>query len=164
MLKRFRCVQIFIFNSTISGINLLASVCNYVTLQTRDWPDDFWRCKWMDAVAESERNPVSTVSTRISLSVENGQADAGQDGQTCLARQNSQACTEGITIFSCSAGHKQDWHQPCPLDQCSAESDIYDGIFVWCSIIVVVQLPFVQLSSWKSNNNNWMKSPQRAAC
>ena len=78
----------------------------------------------MDAVAESERNPVSKVSTRISISVENGQGDAGHDGQTCLARQNYQAWTEGITIFSCSADHKkQDWYQPCPLDQCSAGSD-----------------------------------------
>ena len=40
----------------------------------------------MDAVAESERNPASKVSTRISLSVENGQVDAGQDGQT-LSRE-----------------------------------------------------------------------------
>ena len=45
----------------------------------------------MDAAAKIERNPVST---RFSLSVENELADARRDGQTRLARPNSQARTE----------------------------------------------------------------------
>ena len=43
----------------------------------------------MEAVAESarkERDP--RVNTRFSLGVENGRADAKQDGRTCLARPN----------------------------------------------------------------------------
>ena len=56
----------------------------------------------MGAVAESRRkenNP--RVSTRFSLSVENEQADAGQDGRTCLARSKSQTRTgAGKTYFS----------------------------------------------------------------
>ena len=47
--------------------------------------------KYMDAAAEIRRNP--KVSTRFSLSMENEQADAGRDGQTRLARPNSQART-----------------------------------------------------------------------
>ena len=41
----------------------------------------------MDAVAESGGIP--RVSTRFRVSVENEQADAGRDGQTCLERPNS---------------------------------------------------------------------------
>ena len=47
----------------------------------------------MDATAEIGRNPVSK-GTRFRLTVENEQADAGWDGQTRLARPNSQARTE----------------------------------------------------------------------
>ena len=36
---------------------------------------------------------IPRISTRFSLSVENKQTDAGRDGQTCLARLNSQART-----------------------------------------------------------------------
>ena len=46
---------------------------------------------------KNKRTP-PRVCTRFSLSMENEQADAGQDGQTCLARPNSQART-GIGIF-----------------------------------------------------------------
>ena len=44
------------------------------------------------------------------LSLENGRADAGRDGRTCLARPNSQARTgTGKKRFPCSADHEQDW-------------------------------------------------------
>ena len=49
----------------------------------------------MDALAESGMHLVHVVSTRFSLGVENGQAGAGWDGQTCLARPNSQARRKG---------------------------------------------------------------------
>ena len=45
----------------------------------------------MDAVAEIGRNTVS--KHQIKSSVENGRADAGRDGRTCLARPKSQART-----------------------------------------------------------------------
>ena len=41
---------------------------------------------------------ISRVNTRLSLSMENEQADAGRDVQTCLARPNSQA-RMGTEIF-----------------------------------------------------------------
>ena len=72
-------------------------------------------------VPKSRRNPVSA---RFSLSVENERADAGRDGQTCLARPNSQARTGTAKFhFPSSADHDQDWH-PYPVDPYSA---IYDG-------------------------------------
>ena len=59
---------------------------------------------------------------QISLSMENGWAYAGRDGQTCTARPNSQARTEtGKINLKCLADHEQDW-QPCPVDRYSAES------------------------------------------
>ena len=48
-----------------------------------------------------KRGGIPCLSTRFSMSVENEQADAGRDGQTCLARPNSQARTEtGKYLFS----------------------------------------------------------------
>ena len=53
----------------------------------------------MDAAAEIARKSVS--STRFSLSMENTEADAGMDGQTRLAKPNSQARTgTRIKVFS----------------------------------------------------------------
>ena len=46
--------------------------------------------------------------TRFSLSVENGQAEAGRDSRTCLARPNSKART-GTGGKSWSVDHEQDW-------------------------------------------------------
>ena len=46
----------------------------------------------MDVAADIGRNPASKHQI-LSLSVENEQTDAGRDGQTCLARPNSQART-----------------------------------------------------------------------
>ena len=55
--------------------------------------------------------------------MEDGQADAGRDGRTRLARPNSQARTgTGKYIFSRSADHEQDC-QPHPVDPHSAVSD-----------------------------------------
>ena len=66
------------------------------------------------------------MSTRFSLSVANERADAGWDGQICLARPNSQARTrvQGNINFPCSADHEQVW-QPYPIDLNSA---VYDEI------------------------------------
>ena len=53
----------------------------------------------MDAVAEGARKHASKHQIQ-SESVENEQADAGREGQTCLARSNFQARTgTGKTIF-----------------------------------------------------------------
>ena len=47
-------------------------------------------------------------------------ANAGLEGQNCLARPNSQARTgTGKTYFPCSNDHEQDW-QPLPVDAYSA--------------------------------------------
>ena len=42
---------------------------------------------------------IPRVSTRLSLSVENDEADAGCDGRTCLARPNPQARNRDREIF-----------------------------------------------------------------
>ena len=61
--------------------------------------------------------PPPMISTRLSLSMGDERADAGRDGQTCLARRNSMAQTgTGKCSFS---HHKQDW-QPYPVDPYSA--------------------------------------------
>ena len=68
------------------------------------------------------------MSTRFSLSAENEQAGAGQDGRTFLARPSSQARTgtKESCHFPCSADcGQQDW-QPYPVDPYSAII-IFDG-------------------------------------
>ena len=53
----------------------------------------------MDSDAKAKVIP--RVNTRLRLSVENEQADAGRDGRTCLARPDSQARTgTGKNSFS----------------------------------------------------------------
>ena len=60
----------------------------------------------------------------FNLIVENGQADAGQDGQTRLARPYFQALTgTGKYVVPFSADHKEDW-QSYPVDLYSALSDV----------------------------------------
>ena len=69
----------------------------------------------MDTAA-AESGGIPSVSTRFSQGVENEQANAGRDGQTRLARPNSQAERgQGDIIFPRSADHEQDW-QPYPFD------------------------------------------------
>ena len=77
---------------------------------------------YMDAAAESERNPV--ISTRFSLSVDNEQDDAGQDRQTYLARQTFGHEQGQKNNCPCSADHEQDW-QPYTVDRYSAMCDDY---------------------------------------
>ena len=50
-------------------------------------------------------------------SVENERSNAGRDGQTRLARLNSQASERGQVKhqFSCSADHKQGWQTANPV-------------------------------------------------
>ena len=70
----------------------------------------------MDAVAEIGWNPVSTQSTRFSLSVENERTDAERDGRTRLVRANSQARTgQEKNCFPCSADHEQDYLMYCTV-------------------------------------------------
>ena len=82
----------------------------------------------MDAVAESGGIP--RVSTRFSLSMENEQADAGQDDRTLSRETNLSGANGGreIFIFPRSADHKQDW-QPYLVDLCSAICDDHTYIF-----------------------------------
>ena len=71
-----------------------------------------------NAVTEIERKPVSKHQPiRFSLSVENERADAGRDGQACLARPTFQARTGTgkYSFFPCPAHHAQDW-QPYPAE------------------------------------------------
>ena len=49
------------------------------------------------------------VSTRFSQGSENGRADAGQGGRTCLARPESLARTGTNFIFRVPADHEKDW-------------------------------------------------------
>ena len=54
----------------------------------------------MDVAAEIGRNPAIKHQI-LNLSVENEQTEGGRDGQTCLARPNSQARTgTGKYLFS----------------------------------------------------------------
>ena len=99
-----------------------------------------WRLTvYMDAVAESERNPVRKHQPiRFSLSVGNERADAVRDGPTCLARPSSQARTgAGINIFHCSGDHVQDW-QPPPVDPYYAEG--IDHTYIYRAIYLLKQL------------------------
>ena len=49
-------------------------------------------------------------ATRFSVSIDNVQADTRWDGQTCLAKPNSQARTETGKFFPVQlADHEQDW-------------------------------------------------------
>ena len=59
---------------------------------------------------------IQLVSTRFSLNVENGQADAGRDGQARFGRPSSQARTgAGKIVFPSSTDNEQDW-QPYQVD------------------------------------------------
>ena len=49
---------------------------------------------------------IPLISTRLSVSIENEQADTRRDGQTCLAKPNSQARTGTRIFFPCSADHE----------------------------------------------------------
>ena len=74
----------------------------------------------MDAAAELGRNPVSTVRTRFSLSIEVGRLMRNWTAEPVsrdqiLRRERGQ----GNIIFPCSADHVQDW-QPYPVDPYSA--------------------------------------------
>ena len=74
----------------------------------------------MDAAVESGRNSVS--NTILGLSVEDEQADAGQDCRTHLARPNPKVGADrgqGDNNVSCPVDHEQDWH-PYPVDLYSA--------------------------------------------
>ena len=77
----------------------------------------------MDAAAEIGRN-IPRVSTRMSLSVENEQADAERNCRTRLARLNSQprTGTQGNIHFPSSADYEQYW-QPYPVDAHSVICD-----------------------------------------
>ena len=58
---------------------------------------------WTPPVAKIRKNALSKhhIILVFSLSVDNEQADAEQDGRTCLARPNSQARTStGTMMFS----------------------------------------------------------------
>ena len=80
-----------------------------------------------DAVAPSRSYLIPRVSTRFSLDVENEQAGVGRDGQTRLARPNSQARTgQGKNIyFPCSADHEQD-----------RQHDVYIHNVPYCTILL----------------------------
>ena len=85
---------------SIGGVNAIGTqLCDPINSGMVQWRLTIY----VDAVAESGRNPVSKC-TRFSLIVENEQADARRDGQTCLARPNSQARTRTgkimLSLFS----------------------------------------------------------------
>ena len=73
--------------------------------------------------------------------MENEKADAGRDGRTCLARQNSQARTgteRKKNTLPVPADHEQTW-QPYPADLCSATCDdvkyiyrLYFEVYICC--------------------------------
>ena len=92
--------------------------------------------KYMDATAESGRNPVS--KHQIQPEYEDDQADTGRDCRTRLARPNSEGQTwTGKYPFPCSAEHEQDW-QPYPVDPYSCYI---------CDHTYIVQRPVVVLQS-----------------
>ena len=70
----------------------------------------------MDAAAELGRKPVS--KHQIQPEYGDGQADAGRDCRTLLAKDQiprHEQRGQGNIHFSCSADHEQDW-QPYPVD------------------------------------------------
>ena len=65
--------------------------------------------KYMDAVADLGRNPVSKNPIQSEYGDEH--ADAGGDCRTRLAGPSSRVQTgTGKYLFPCSDDHKQDWH------------------------------------------------------
>ena len=106
MLRRSRCIQIFLLSTRCS--NYLEgywpcasglSAVNAIGTQLRD-PINSGLTRWCVVVKiYGRRRGHGKKSTRFSLSVENEQADTKRDGQTCLAKLNSQAQT-GTKKFS----------------------------------------------------------------
>ena len=72
-------------------------------------------------------NGILQVSTRFSLSVEDGQADVVRDGRTRLARPNSLALTRTRkhSLFPCSADNEQEG-QSYPVHPYSAIINNYN--------------------------------------
>ena len=86
----------------------------------------------MDATAELGRNPVS--KHQIQSEYRNGQAVAGRDCRTRLARPNYQARTGTRKYsFPLFSGHEQDW-QPYPVDPYSCY--MYDHTYIYTKTIV----------------------------
>ena len=79
--------------------NLLGRFLFEDTVQLGTDPVAVWRLTvYVDAVAESGRNPVSKHQPiRFTPSVENERANVGWDGRTRLARPNFQARTRTVT-------------------------------------------------------------------
>ena len=69
------------------------------------------------------------MSTRFSLSVDNEQTDAGQDGGSRLARRNSQARTGTGKYYL--ADNELDY-QPYPVDPYSGDQHTYIHTFCAC--------------------------------
>ena len=92
------------------------SVRNYVTRQTRDWPDSVWRFKINKWTPPRKAGIMPRVSTRFSLSVEmrrltrDGTAEPVSRDQI-LRREGR----HGNIHVPCSADHEEDW-QPYPVD------------------------------------------------
>ena len=79
------------------------------------WPDKLGTDPMM-VNGKNQWTPSRNTIT-FSLSVENEQADAGQDGRACLTRPNSRARTEtGKYSLPCSADREQDYWLFCPVD------------------------------------------------
>ena len=95
----------------------------------------------MDAAAELGRNPVS--KQQVQPEYGDGQADAGRDCRTRLARPNSQARTgtQGDVYFPCSADHEKDW-QPYPVDSYSC---------YMCELEVYMDSVIKYLVEWKGS-------------
>ena len=74
----------------------------------------------MGVAAEIGRNPVSTVSTRFSLSMEMSRLTRDGTAEPVSRDQIFRhARGQGNIHFLCSADHEQDW-QPYPVDPYSA--------------------------------------------
>ena len=75
------------------------------------------------------------VSTRSSLNVETGQADAGRDGRTCLARPDSQAQTRtGKYLGLCIVTDIRRYIDRYDVIYLSAEGFADISIYIGCDI------------------------------
>ena len=92
------------------------SVRNYVTRQTRDWPDSVWRFKINKWTSPRKAGIMPRVSTRFSLSMEMSRLT--RDGTAELVSRDQIFRREGghgNIHVPCSADHEQDW-RPYPVD------------------------------------------------
>ena len=90
--------------SCADGLSAVSVIGTQVAQPDKIWTDPMAYDGINKWASPRKSRGIPGVSTRFSLTVDNEQTDAGQDGQTCLATPNSQAQTETgkypLSLFS----------------------------------------------------------------